>query len=109
MTKNEFIQRYGLEAYEKQKSYNNRYNKTYRKNRDLAKNVMPKNPKQRVDTLISRGKFTEIDVHDKGELKITMRALQQRDPDGYYEITENYLIYLNGNKLVAYVYKPKEK
>ena len=105
MTKNEFIQRYGLDAYEKQKSYNNRYNKTYRKNRKLAKTVMSKNPKQRVDTLISRGDFTEIDVHDKGELKITMRALQSRDPAGYFELTERYLIYLTGNKLVAYVLK----
>lgn len=105
MTKNEYISRYGLEAYEAQKRYNKTYNQTYRKNRKLAKTLMPKNPKARVDTLISRGDFTEIDVHDKGELKITMRALQQRDPDGYYEITDRYLIYLTGNKLVAYVLK----
>lgn len=102
MTKQEYIDRYGLQAYEAQKNYNKKYNQTYRKNRKLAKTLMPKNPKAAVDTLIARGNFTQIKVESKANLTLTYKALKQKYPDAYFEKTDRYLIFYNEHKLTAY-------
>lgn len=102
MTKQEYIDRYGLEAYEAQKRYNKAYNKIYRKHGKKGKTIMPKNPKAAVDSLIARGKFTQIKVESKANLTLTYKALKQKYPDAYFEKTDRYLIFYNEHKLTAY-------
>lgn len=64
-------------------------------------NTTPSTTRHRVNRLIAEGKFTDNKVK-KEQLKIIYRALHEKDPKGYYEITDYYVLYYDGHKLTTY-------
>lgn len=73
----------------------------YQTNKKHRTECTPGNTKHKVNRLIASGKFTNHKV-TKDQLKHTYHALQQKDPDAYYELSDYYLIYFNGKTLVTY-------
>lgn len=64
--------------------------------------IDPKKQKHKVNRLIKEGKFQNIKVNDHEQLMRTFHGLQMKNPNAFFELSEFYLIYFDGNKLTAY-------
>lgn len=62
----------------------------------------PKKQKNKVKRLIKDGKFQNIKVNDHAQLMITFHGLQSTNPKAYFELSDYYLLYFDGDKLTAY-------